>query len=720
MSRRLHLRHLLGVALLLAALLPAAVVSVMLLEQHFATLQSKSTQEMERTLNSMTDDIRFKFSIFANNLQLFSRDRLMVQALDNFLLTGHAFNALKSLIEQAPLVSAVYLLDPNMLVVEEYGGNISALEEGPLGTQLRQAEQLGRILDSRQLLLPFHDARLAGAEDHPETGNGIAVVVPIYRHTSREGVTRAAEGYLLAIISWTGIYSALQSHLKEREQLAVMRDGQLIASPNDGPFKPDADDNIVATHPLTISSTYSDQELEYTLMMQVSRSARSGDEAQARLSVSITIGLMLAAAGLAAWALMRRLTTPFNRLRALIEEFGRGNYHNDDQPLSFAEFEEVRLLMKQMADTIHAQLNSLREQNLALEAANSEKEEFNRRLLSFNDELEQRVIEKTGALSESLRREEKSRQILQALLHVGVELQQESDGELESAAVVELRHLYPEYPLAMLVRGPQGISPQVQAGLEDICIDWLSNQLLHAIDDSHSLASELRFGNRTFQTFTMYSSNNNKLGILAIQANTLDFGTRDIMRLFCKQLAAIIEGRLLNAELGRMAHTDSLTNLANRKAFDEAIGHASAMLTRYPENPFGLFIIDANGLKETNDRFGHAAGDLLLTSIAEILTKLSRKTDRIFRLGGDEFAILVTGGDEQSCRLLAKRLAAEQNHHQLALPNVAGQVNLLISFAFGYASTEEIPPAQLFREADSRMYSAKQQHYQEHQRYERH
>ena len=50
---------------------------------------------------------------------------------------------------------------------------------------------------------------------------------------------------------------------------------------------------------------------------------------------------------------------------------------------------------------------------------------------------------------------------------------------------------------------------------------------------------------------------------------------------------------------------------------------------------------------------------------------------------------------------------------------MAGNVSLLVRFAFGYASTEEIQPSQLFREADSRMYSAKQRHYQENRRYER-
>lgn len=720
MAKGFHLRHLLGAALLLAALLPAAVVSVMMLDRHFTTLQSKSTQEMARTLDTMADDVRFKFSIFANNLQLFSRDRLMIQALDSFLFAGHAFNALQSFVEQSPLVSSVYLLDAEMLVVEEFGGNIVALEEGPLSQQLRQAQKQNRIADGRQLLLTFHDARLVGDEAYAETGNGIAVVVPVYRHSSREGVTRPAEGYLLAILPWPGIYSALSPHLKERERLAVLRNGQLIAGPSDGHFNLSDDDAVATAERLTIGSNYSDQTLEYTLLMQVSRSLRNSEVAQARLEVSTTIGMLLAAAGLAAWALMRWLIAPFRRLTTLIEDFGHGNYHSADQPFGFAEFEEVRLLLGRMADTIGAQLHSLREQNLALETANSEKEEYNRRLLGFNDELERRVIEKTGALSESLRREEKSRQILQALLHIGVELQQESDGELESAALVELRHLYPEYPLAMLVKGPQGLSPLVQAGLDEASTDWLGKQMAAALSANLPLAPELRFANSSFQTFTMYASNNSKLGILVLKAEALELGARDIMRLFCKQLAAIIEGRLLNAELDRMAHTDSLTNLANRKAFDEALGQASAMLTRYPEHPFGLFIIDANGLKEANDKFGHAAGDQLLVAIARILSQVSRKTDRLFRLGGDEFAILVTGGNSHSCSLLAERLKAEQGRHRLELPSVAGNVSLLVSFAFGYASTDETPPPQLFREADSRMYSAKQRHYQENRRYERH
>ena len=96
-SARLTLRQLLGAALLAAALLPAAVVSVVMLERQYETLQTQASEVMERTLGTMADDVGFKFSILSNNLQLFTRERLLIQALDSFLFSSHAFSAIRSI-----------------------------------------------------------------------------------------------------------------------------------------------------------------------------------------------------------------------------------------------------------------------------------------------------------------------------------------------------------------------------------------------------------------------------------------------------------------------------------------------------------------------------------------------------------------------------------------------------------------------------------------------
>ncbi|MCV5366103.1 diguanylate cyclase, partial [Escherichia coli] len=88
-----------------------------------------------------------------------------------------------------------------------------------------------------------------------------------------------------------------------------------------------------------------------------------------------------------------------------------------------------------------------------------------------------------------------------------------------------------------------------------------------------------------------------------VSAEGLESEDRAILRLFAKQLAVGIEGRLFTDELARVARTDNLTGLPNRQAFEEAFHHYQAVLARHPERHLALFMLDLNGLKRTNDQY---------------------------------------------------------------------------------------------------------------------
>lgn len=88
-----------------------------------------------------------------------------------------------------------------------------------------------------------------------------------------------------------------------------------------------------------------------------------------------------------------------------------------------------------------------------------------------------------------------------------------------------------------------------------------------------------------------------------------------------------------------MAQHDPLTGLFNRAAFREAVTAALDNAGR-SALPFCVLMLDLDGFKPINDRFGHAQGDRLLVRLAELLTAAARESDVIARLGGDEFAIL--------------------------------------------------------------------------------
>jgi diguanylate cyclase (GGDEF)-like protein len=99
---------------------------------------------------------------------------------------------------------------------------------------------------------------------------------------------------------------------------------------------------------------------------------------------------------------------------------------------------------------------------------------------------------------------------------------------------------------------------------------------------------------------------------------------------------------------------DSLTGLLNRRAFQERVTVELARRNRYGQS-FSLAMLDLDGFNTANDRFGEAAGDELLRSIATILNTHTRVMDACFRLGGDEFAIVMPGTALDGARTLGER-----------------------------------------------------------------
>lgn len=109
-------------------------------------------------------------------------------------------------------------------------------------------------------------------------------------------------------------------------------------------------------------------------------------------------------------------------------------------------------------------------------------------------------------------------------------------------------------------------------------------------------------------------------------------------------------------ELQRLASTDMLTGLANRRAFDERADEEIARARRY-KRPLAVIIADIDHFKGINDTYGHDAGDQVLIAISNILADCLRNSgDIIARIGGEEFAILLPECDQDGAALLAERL----------------------------------------------------------------
>ncbi|WP_050740516.1 HD domain-containing phosphohydrolase [Acetobacterium bakii] len=119
-----------------------------------------------------------------------------------------------------------------------------------------------------------------------------------------------------------------------------------------------------------------------------------------------------------------------------------------------------------------------------------------------------------------------------------------------------------------------------------------------------------------------------------------------------------------NDALEYLSYHDKLTGLYNRFYFENIM----KSFDTEKHLPLGLVFGDVNGLKLTNDIFGHVAGDALLSKVSEILNKVFRKEDIIARVGGDEFAILLKNTHPDEVHMLMARVKTEfSNEHILAL-----------------------------------------------------
>jgi diguanylate cyclase (GGDEF)-like protein len=155
----------------------------------------------------------------------------------------------------------------------------------------------------------------------------------------------------------------------------------------------------------------------------------------------------------------------------------------------------------------------------------------------------------------------------------------------------------------------------------------------------------------------------------------------------------------LVARLNRLARTDVLTGLLNRRAFDEALKHELQRTARTNE-PFALLLGDIDHFKDLNDAHGHEAGDQALTWVAEALGRDSRSIDTVARIGGEEFAVLLPGAAREDGIKRAERL-------RHAVTTQTGTAELTMSFGVVEAPLHGTDADDLLRRADRALYAAK-------------
>jgi diguanylate cyclase (GGDEF)-like protein/PAS domain S-box-containing protein len=189
----------------------------------------------------------------------------------------------------------------------------------------------------------------------------------------------------------------------------------------------------------------------------------------------------------------------------------------------------------------------------------------------------------------------------------------------------------------------------------------------------------------------------------------------DFMLQITDQLAIAIQQSELylqlqdaNKKLQQLAATDGLTQIANRRYFDEIVLQEWQRMKR-EQQPLSLIIVDIDWFKSYNDHYGHQAGDDCLQRVAQAIAKVTKRpADTLARYGGEEFVILLPNTDIEGATQIAKQIC--ENVASLEIPHPDSNISSYLTVSAGITSlvpSIETSHEQLLSQADQALYLAK-------------
>ncbi|MCC5663203.1 diguanylate cyclase [Nostoc sp. CHAB 5784] len=165
-----------------------------------------------------------------------------------------------------------------------------------------------------------------------------------------------------------------------------------------------------------------------------------------------------------------------------------------------------------------------------------------------------------------------------------------------------------------------------------------------------------------------------------------------------------------NQELQHLAIVDGLTQIANRRCFDQRLQQEWQRLVG-EQQPLSLILFDVDYFKRYNDCYGHQAGDACLVQLAQVVKqRVNCSGDLVARYGGEEFAVILPNTDRQ--RAIASAQGIQQAIRGLKIPHKQSDVSEIVTVSLGIASTIPISenlPDTLIALTDQALYAAKQQ-----------
>lgn len=176
------------------------------------------------------------------------------------------------------------------------------------------------------------------------------------------------------------------------------------------------------------------------------------------------------------------------------------------------------------------------------------------------------------------------------------------------------------------------------------------------------------------------------------------------------QVGVAIDNARLHEETKRLAITDGLTGLYNRRHFYQVLEQELTRVARYDSHA-SLIMLDIDDFKRYNDTHGHLAGDRLLQDLARLLTGLTRRIDAVARYGGEEFVVILPQTDKPGAIVLAERIrTAAETQWGPGSPRDAGlpgQTGITISAGVATYPLDATTAEELVHAADMALYQAK-------------
>ena len=216
------------------------------------------------------------------------------------------------------------------------------------------------------------------------------------------------------------------------------------------------------------------------------------------------------------------------------------------------------------------------------------------------------------------------------------------------------------------------------------------------------------YSNPAIIVMTGNASAEDELKALEVGAN--DYVTKPIHNQILKARIEIqVELLRKTALLNKLARIDGLTEVANRRAFDEALVREWHRCKRAGQ-PLSLLLIDVDEFKKYNDAYGHTSGDMCLRQVAALLIEVfKRASDLVARFGGEEFAIIMPNTEQSDAIALANVALGKMVEKNI--PHQESSVHDVVTFSGGLITTfpvdVDLTAEEIIQQADVQLYAAK-------------